>query len=445
VFPILVGTALSSNDLDLDPTYYNPPIPIPIPGFTTDEADTLVKNHFKNSAQLLEDNRFRRLLAMVGGVGRPLERLKLILDEYQQPVSNWQAVKDLLDAQLRQLYADGNSWRGYLGALVLLLQGHPIMLGTTFPSLGGERKHVEDMGEFLKKGLVNSHSLEPSSLRAFSPHTYYLLPTSSHFLLSAPLCYLSLLPAQVSKIVAHASQQEQRWIHSIMQKILSSFDLFSLSFSVFEDLSVWQFFLRYLVCSWRAANQKENHVQGSQILFGTTPQSDTSPPVFQRRFALASSSGVFDLSPYHREFKFKPTGPDPFYIAQKENQPIDLSDPTIPFVALRLGGKSTFDGVLMVRDADQQDGLSSELTQRSQVDQRVGQDKTDALIEKSKRVKVEGNDVHYIVAVTNSGFRPNSKYGITTLAEMDNLFLVDKSVLDLYFSPSLGLALKYCI
>jgi hypothetical protein len=121
-FPILVGTALSSHDLVLDPTDYNLPDSIPIPGFTLDEADILVKNHFQNGNQLLKDNQFQRLLAMVGGVGRPPERLKLILED---------------------LYNRGLSWTGNSGAFYLLLQGCPVTLKDILLRLEKDKGYVK--------------------------------------------------------------------------------------------------------------------------------------------------------------------------------------------------------------------------------------------------------------------------------------------------------------
>jgi hypothetical protein len=149
LFPILVGTTLSSHDLVLDPTDYNLPYSIPIPGFTLDEADILVKNHFQNGNQLLKDNQFRRLLAMVGGVGRPLERLKLILDGYQQPVSDWSAILRLLMCELEDLYNRGLSWTGNSGAFYLLLQ-----------KVKGQSTQIEE-GQRLCKVCGRVHELTP--------------------------------------------------------------------------------------------------------------------------------------------------------------------------------------------------------------------------------------------------------------------------------------------
>jgi hypothetical protein len=80
-----------------------------------------------------------------------------------------------------------------------------------------------------------------------------------------------------------------------------------------------------------------------------------------------------------------------------------------------LGGSSSFDGV------------------------HVRLSKTKDLIAKSKD-GLGGIDEHFIVTVSNSVWRPSAS---GDLSERKNLFVVDESVLDLYFSPSIGLALKY--
>jgi capsule polysaccharide export protein KpsC/LpsZ len=102
---------------------------------------------------------------------------------------------------------------------------------------------------------------------------------------------------------------------------------------------------------------KRNYLKGSQVLFvGTKPQSDqiTAHDVFQKRFRVTSSKGVMLLESYHEKWigKLNATEEVPF-VYPATGQPVNISDTTIPYVAIRLGGSSSFDGVLMLRDADE--------------------------------------------------------------------------------------------
>jgi hypothetical protein len=115
VFPMLVGTALSSRDLQLDPTDYIHPIPIIMTSFSQCNVNSLVKDHFKSGEQLLVDNQLGRLMVIIGGVGRPLERLKEVLDKYELPIKDWSAVLRQLRHEIQELYSDGQPWIGNTG------------------------------------------------------------------------------------------------------------------------------------------------------------------------------------------------------------------------------------------------------------------------------------------------------------------------------------------
>jgi hypothetical protein len=154
-----------------------------------------------------------------------------------------------------------------------------------------------------------------SSLRAFSLHTYYLLgpkPVSTRQMPPFPIVCTTLLFITSARpgFRYHGIARG----NSIELQILSSFVLFRFSISVFEDLSVWQFFLRYLVSSWMS-------IVKWSVRPITVPQR-ISIQAHRPRSVLSSS--------------------------KEETTMVDLSDPTISFVALWLGGKSTFDGVLTV-------------------------------------------------------------------------------------------------
>jgi len=400
VFPIFVGTGLSSEDIVITPSDYNGPTSIPIPGFSKQNTYALVKNHFKNGAQLLQDDQFLRLLAMVGGVGRPLERLKVLLDTYQ-PVEGWSAILRDLKSELKKRYDQMSIWTHYSGAFCLLFQGSPVTSKYTIPRSIKDKGRPIEMELFLKKGLVNTHTLKGPS-RGFSPSKFYLLNSQSdasneYFLMSAPLVYLSLGYSPHWRLPS-------KEIRDITRAMLNGLSMFKFDFLRFEDYAVWQFFLHYLVSSWEASTFQTKYLLGSQVLFGVKPQQEgqETPEIFKKMFKAASSKGVLLLESYHKTWVTEPAVTDGLpFVYPTTGQPIDLMDTNIPYVAIRLGGSSSFDGVLMLRDFDQPLNRTFFWIEVSHVgnadDPRVCLEKTKNFIAKSK-AGLGGIDKHYIVA-----------------------------------------------